>query len=77
MKELGMSPVLFGQGIAGPNLPHLRYITSGSDVAAHFAAWAKFGPAPQWKAISADPQYKDNVSKVTSHFLVPRPYSAI
>lgn len=77
MKELGMSPVFFGQGIAGPNLPHLRYITSGSDVAAHFAAWAKFGPSQVWQTMSADPQYKDNTSKNTSRFLVPRPYSAI
>jgi len=77
MKELGMSPVFFGQGIAGPNLPHLRYITGGSDVAAHVAAWAKFGPSPVWKALSGDPQYKDNTSKNTSRFLAPRPYSAI
>jgi NIPSNAP len=77
MKDLGMSPVFFGQGIAGPDLPHLRYITSGADIGAHFAAWAKFGPAPVWKAMSADPQYKDNTSKNTSRFLIPRPYSAI
>jgi hypothetical protein len=77
MKELGMTPVFFGQGVAGPNLPHLRYITSGRDVAAHLAAWAKFGPDPRWKAMSADPKYKDNTSKNTSHFLVPRPYSVI
>ena len=41
MKELGMSPVFFGQGIAGPNLPHLRYVTCGPDLAAHFANWAE------------------------------------
>lgn len=77
MKDLGMSPVFFGQGIAGPDLPHLRYITSGPDLAAHLAAWAKFGPDPRWQAMSKDPQYKDNTSKNTPRFLVPRPYSAI
>lgn len=77
MKDLGMSPVLFSQGIAGPNLPHLRYITSGSDLAAHFAGWAKFGPDPRWKAMSGDPQYKGNTSKNTSRFLVPTDYSQI
>jgi hypothetical protein len=77
MKDLGMSPVFFGQGIAGPDLPHLRYITSGSDLAAHLAAWAKFGPDPRWQALSKDPQYKDNTSKNTPRFLVPRPYSQI
>jgi hypothetical protein len=77
MKDLGMSPVFFGQAIAGPDLPHLRYITSGSDLAAHLAAWAKFGPDPRWKEMAADPQYKDNMSKNTPRFLAPRPYSAI
>jgi len=77
MKDLGMSPVLFSQGIAGPNLPHLRYITSGSDLAAHLAGWAKFGPDPRWKAMSGDPQYKDNTSKNTARFLAPTDYSQI
>jgi hypothetical protein len=77
MKDLGMSPVFFGQGIAGPNLPHLRYVTSGPDLAAHLAAWAKFGPDPRWQEMSKDPQYKDNTSKNTPRFLVPRPYSQI
>lgn len=77
MKDLGMSPVFFGQGIAGPNLPHLRYITSGPDLAAHLASWAKFGPDPRWKAMAGDPQYKDNTSKNTARFLVPTTYSQI
>jgi hypothetical protein len=77
MKDLGMSPVLFSQGIAGPNLPHLRYITSGADLAAHLAGWAKFGPDPRWKAMSGDPQYKDNTSKNTARFLAPTDYSQI
>ncbi|MBI5766442.1 MAG: NIPSNAP family protein [Verrucomicrobia bacterium] len=77
MRDLGMSPVFFGQSIAGPNLPHLRYMTSGSDLAAHLAGWAKFGPDPRWKAMSGDPQYKDNTSKNTARFLVPTAYSQI
>ena len=77
MKDLGMSPVFFGQSIAGPNLPHLRYITCGPDLAAHLAGWAKFGPDPRWKAMSGDPQYKDNTSKNTARFIVPTAYSQI
>lgn len=77
MKDLGMSPVFFGQAIAGPNLPHLRYITSGPDLAGHLAAWAKFGPDPRWKAMAGDPQYKDNTSKNTARFLAPTDYSQI
>lgn len=77
MKDLGMSPVFFGQSLAGPDLPHLRYFTSGPDLASHLAAWAKFGPDPRWKAMSGDPKYKDNTSKNTARFLAPRPYSTI
>ena len=77
MRDLGMSPVFFGQAIAGPNLPHLRYFTSGPDLASHLAGWAKFGPDPRWKKMAADPQYKDNTSKNTARFLVPTAFSPI
>lgn len=77
MRDLGMSPMFFGQGIAGPNLPHLRYITSGADLASHLAGWAKFGPDPRWIAMKDKPQYKDNTSKNTARFLVPTAYSQI
>ncbi len=77
MRDLGMSPVFFGQGIAGPNLPHLRYFTSGADLAAHLAGWAKFGPDPRWVKMKDNPKYKDSTSKNTARFLVPTAYSQI
>ena len=77
MKDLGMSPMWYGQALAGPNLPHLRYFTAGSDLATHLAGWAKFGPDPRWKAMSGDPQYQDNTSKNTARFLVPAACSQI
>ena len=77
MRDLGMSPMLYGQSLAGPNLPHLRYFTGGPDLAAHLAGWAKFGPDPRWKAMSGDPQYQDNTSKNTARFLTPAACSQI
>lgn len=77
MKDLGMNPVFFGQALAGPDLPHLRYITSGPDLATHLAGWKKFGPDPRWQKMRSDPQYADNTSKNTSRFLTPKPYSQI
>lgn len=77
MRDLGISPVFFGQALAGKNLPHLRYITSGPDLATHFAKWGKFGPDPRWVAMRDDPKYADNVSLNTSRFLAPRAYSQI
>ena len=40
MKDLGMNPVFYGQALAGPDLPHLRYI-DGPDLAT-LAGWKKF-----------------------------------
>ena len=77
MKDLGMHPVFFGQALAGPDLPHLRYITCGPDLASHLAAWGKFGPDPRWAAMRDDPRYAGNVSRNTPRFLAPKAYSAI
>jgi hypothetical protein len=77
MRDIGMSPLFFGQGLSGPNLPHLRYITSAPDLATHLANWKKFGPDPRWKAMSGDPRWANNTSKNTARFLVPTAYSQI
>jgi hypothetical protein len=77
MKDLGMNPVFFGQALAGPDLPHLRYITCGPDLATHLANWKKFGPDPRWQKMRIDPQYADNTSRNTARFLTPKPYSQI
>ena len=77
MKELGMSPVFYGQSLAGPNLPHLRYVTAGPDLATHLANWKKFGTHPTWMKLKDDPQYANNTSKNTARFLVPAACSQI
>src|SRR5690606_13526954 len=77
MKDLGMSPVFFGQALAGPDLPHLRYITAATDLNTHLANWKKFGPDPRWIAMRDLPQYADNTSRNTARFLTPKSYSQI
>ncbi|MGH7957066.1 MAG: NIPSNAP family protein [Opitutaceae bacterium] len=77
MKTLGMNPVFFGQALSGPNLPHLRYITSGPDLATHLSSWKKFGPDPRWVKMKDLPQYADATSKITARFLAPTAYSQI
>jgi hypothetical protein len=77
MKTLNMGPVFFGEALVGPDLPHLRYITSGPDLATHLQQWSKFGPDPRWNAMKDLPQYKDNTSKNTPRFLTPKAYSQI
>jgi hypothetical protein len=77
MKDLGMSPVFYGQALTGPDLPHLRYMTGAVDLATHLGNWKKFGAAPRWNEMKNLPQYADNTSKNTSRFVVPKNYSQI
>jgi hypothetical protein len=46
-------------------------------MSARDAAWAKFGQDPAWKALSADSQYRDNVSAISDIILQPTAYSQI
>ena len=77
MRDLGMNPMFFGQALSGPNLPHLRYITSGPDLSTHYANWSKFGPSEGWQKMKNDPRYKDSTSRNTSRMLTPKAYSGI
>jgi hypothetical protein len=77
MKDIGMNPVFFGQAIAGPNLPHLRYFTGAADLSTHLANWKKFGPDPRWITMRDDPRYANNMTKNTPRFLTPKSYSQI
>lgn len=77
MQEIGINPVMFAQALSGPNLPHLRYITSGPDLETHLAGWKKFGPHPIWQKLKKDPYYANSTSLNTSRFLTPKPYSEL
>ncbi len=77
MKEVGLGPVFFGRCLVGDRLPHLTYMVSGEDRDAHKKHWAAFFQAPVWKGLIGDPQYKNNVSKVTNVFLKRTDYSQI
>jgi len=77
MRELGMNPVAYGQALSGPNLPHLRYFTSGPDLESHLANWGKFGPSAGWQKMKSDPKWADSTSRNTARFLAPKPYSEL
>ncbi len=77
MQEVGLSPVFFGQTVVGPQMPNLIYMVSGENTEEHKKHWKGFFDAPTWKTLLADPQYKDNVSKVISIFLKRTPASQI
>jgi hypothetical protein len=64
MKNVGLAPIFYSRTVSGPLMPSLVYLTCGENPDAHKEHWQAFSDAPIWKALQADPQYKDNVSKV-------------
>jgi hypothetical protein len=77
MQELNLSPVFYGQGLLGRDLPHLTYMLCSPDMETHKKNWHSFGVHPIWVGLKNDPQYADTVQKITSRFLVPASYSQI
>ena len=76
-RRVGLTPVFFGETILGQQMPSLVYMLTFADMAARDAAWAKFGPDPEWRTLSADPQYRENVSAISDIILRPAPFSQI
>ena len=73
-RRCGMTPVFFGQTLAGSRLPNLHYMLAFEDKAAMDKAWGTFRSDPAWIKLKDDPAYQDTVSNVTN--LVLRPTAA-
>ena len=76
-RRAGLTPVFFGETVIGAKMPSLTYMVTFSDMPARDAAWGKFGQDPEWKTLSGDPQYRDNVSAISDIILQPTAYSQI
>lgn len=75
--RLGFNAVFYGEILAGSRMPNLMYMTSFEDKASRDEHWKAFGADAEWKKLSADPFYKNNVSKIDITFLHPTDYSDI
>jgi hypothetical protein len=76
-RRAGLTPVFFGETLVGANMPSLTYMLAFPDMTARDAAWGRFGQDPEWKTLSSDPQYQDNVSAITDIILQPTAYSQL
>jgi NIPSNAP len=76
-RRAGLTPIFFGETLLGAQMPSLIYMLTFSDIAERDKAWAAFGKDPEWKTLSADPQYRDNVSAISDIILQPTAYSQI
>ena len=76
-RRSGLTPVFFGETLVGARTPSLTYILTFSDMSERERAWTPFGKDSEWKTLSADPQYRDNVSAISDIILQPTAYSQI
>jgi hypothetical protein len=72
-----LTPVFFGESLAGDRLPNLTYMITHSDMAARDEHWKAFTDHPDWKTMSADPYYAETVSNISNVVLRPTGYSQI
>ena len=80
-RKVGLHPVFFGQTLAGTKMPNLTYMLGFQDMAESKANWKKFGGDPEWKRLSAMPEYMDRAilrrQGITNLYLKPAGYSQI
>lgn len=74
-KSLDFNAVFYAEVISGSTMPNLMYLTTFADMPAHDAHWDAFRAHPDWKALSALPEYKNTVSKSVKLLLHPTDYS--
>ena len=76
-RRTGLRAVFFGESLIGSRLPNLTYLLVFDDLAARERVWSAFGADPEWKTMSANPDYAETVSNITNVLLSPAPYSQI
>lgn len=74
-QRLGFNAVFYGEVISGGRMPNLMYMTTFENKQSRDAHWKTFVDDPEWKKLSALPQYRNNVSKADIILLRPTSYS--
>ncbi|SRR6266545_2381748 len=78
-RRAGLTPVFFGETLAGASMPNLTYMLVYEDMAARDRQWSAFGADPEWKKLSTTPGYTDPeiVANISNTYLRPTAYSQI
>ena len=74
-KRLNFNAIFYSEVIAGGKMPNLMYMTSFENMADRDKHWKSFVDDPEWKKLSAMPEYQHNVSHIDIMFLRPADYS--
>jgi hypothetical protein len=75
--RLGFNAIFYGEVLFGPKMPNLMYMTSFANMPDREAHWKAFGADPEWKKLSARPEYQNNVAHIDITFLRPAAYSGL
>ncbi|MCJ8167335.1 NIPSNAP family protein [Pontibacter sp. E15-1] len=74
-KKLNFNAVFYGRVLAGDKMPNLIYMTSFENMAERDKKWKAFGQDPDWKTLSAKPEYANNMQHADIYLLHPTAYS--
>ena len=73
--SLDFNAVFYAEVVSGSTMPNLMYLTTFADITAHDSHWEAFKNHPDWKKLSALPEYRHTVSKSIIMLLFPTDYS--
>lgn len=76
-ERLGFNAVFYADVINGSHMPNLMYMTSFENKTSHDEKWKTFTSDPEWKKLSAMPEYQHNVSKADIVLMHAADYSDI
>ena len=74
-KRLNFNAVFYAEVLVGSHMPNLMYMTTFENKAERDLHWDTFRNDPEWKVLSAKPEYQHTVSKNDTLFLYPTDYS--
>jgi hypothetical protein len=61
-KRLDFQALFYSDVLSGNAMPNLIYMVAFPSLTARTDHWKAFGNSPEWKNISTDPQYRNNIS---------------
>lgn len=75
--RLGFNAAFYAEVLSGSRMPNLMYMTSFENIESRNEHWKTFGADPEWKKLSALPEYQHTVSKADIILLHPTQYSEL
>ena len=61
-KRLDFQAIFYADVLSGSRMPNLEYMVVFKDLTARNEHWKAFGNSPEWKKVSTDPAYRNNIS---------------